>query len=103
MLAIDSAISTTGAALRTAVMAAQAAAAQRLALGHLEAARQARGAMATQAEALQAGITVREHETEALRVAWSDMRAALDEVDSRKAAALRSISSADRQLTRPKG
>ena len=102
MLAIDSAISTTGAALRTAVMAAQAAAAQRLALGHLEAARQARGAMATQAEALEAGIVAHEHQTEALRVAWSDMRAALDEVDARKAAALRSISSADRQLSRPK-
>ncbi len=102
MLAIDSAISTTAAALRTAVIAAQAAAAQRLALGHLEAAQKARGAMVIQSEALEAGIAAHERQTEALRSAWAEMRAALDEVDARKAAALRSISSADRELTRPK-
>ena len=102
MLALDSAISTTAAALRTAVIAAQAAAGQRLALERVEAVRQARGAMASQADALEAGVVVRQRQTEALRAAWSQMRAALDEVDARKAAALRSISSADRELTRPK-
>jgi uncharacterized protein YaaN involved in tellurite resistance len=101
-LAIDTAISTTAAALRTAVMAAQAAASQRIALEHVEAAQRARGAMAIQADALETGVAMRQRQTEALRVAWSDMRAALDEVDARKAAALRSISSADRELTRPK-
>ena len=103
MLAIDSAISTTAAALRTAVLAAQAAASQRLALEHVEAARMARGAIESRAQAIKAGAAIRTGETEALRAAWAEMRAALDEVDARKAAALRSISSADRELTRPKG
>jgi uncharacterized protein YaaN involved in tellurite resistance len=102
MAAVAMAISTTAAALHTAVLAAQAAASQRLALGHLEAAEKARGAMADQASALEAGIAVRGKHTEELSSAWSEMRAALDRVDEQKARALRSISSADLELTRPK-
>jgi uncharacterized protein YaaN involved in tellurite resistance len=99
---VDSAIATTGAALHTAVLAAQAAASQRVAVEHLEAARQARGALADQASALEAGIAARAERTAALRSAWEEMRAALDRVEEQKARALRSISTADRELTRPK-
>ena len=101
MSAVALALSTTATALRTAVLAAQAAASHRLALSHLEAAQAARGAMATQASALEAGIAAHQRETAELGTAWSEMRAALDRVEERKAAALRSISSADRQLPRP--
>jgi uncharacterized protein YaaN involved in tellurite resistance len=100
--AVASAVSTTGAALRTAVLAAQAAATQRMAIEHLEAARQARGAMADQALALEAGIAAGAGQAAALSSAWDDVRAALDRVEEQKARALRSISTADRELTRPK-
>jgi uncharacterized protein YaaN involved in tellurite resistance len=100
--AVAQAISTTATALRTAVLAAQAAASQRLALEHMEAAARARGAMAVQASALEAGMTARAAQTDALATAWSEMRAALDQVEARKVQALRSITSADRELTRPK-
>jgi uncharacterized protein YaaN involved in tellurite resistance len=100
--AVASAIDTTSAALRTAILAAQAAASQRLALEHIEAARRAQGVMEDQASALEAGMAARASETEALAAAWSEMRAALDRVEDQKARALRSISSADRELTRPK-
>jgi uncharacterized protein YaaN involved in tellurite resistance len=99
---VAQAVSTTATALRTAILAAQAAASQRLALEHMEAARRARGAMADQASALEAGIAVRAAQTEAIAAAWSEMRAALDQVEARKVQALRSITSADRELTRPK-
>jgi uncharacterized protein YaaN involved in tellurite resistance len=100
--AVAQAISTTATALRTAVLAAQAAASQRLALEHTEAARQARGLMAQQASALEASVAARANQTEALAAAWSEMKAALDRVEERKVQALRSISSADRELTRSK-
>jgi len=100
--AVASAISTTSAALRTAVLAAQAAASQRLAISHLEAARRAQGAIADQAAALEAGIAARIDQAELLKSAWEEMRAALDRVEEQKARALRSISTADRKLTRPK-
>jgi uncharacterized protein YaaN involved in tellurite resistance len=102
LAAVAQAISTTATALRTAVLAAQAAASQRLALEHMEAATRARGAMAVQASALEAGMAARAAQTDALASAWSEMRAALDQVEARKVQALRSITSADRELTRPK-
>jgi uncharacterized protein YaaN involved in tellurite resistance len=100
--AVDSAISTAATAVRTAVLAAQAAASQRMALEHLEAARQARGALASQASALEAGIAARTDRTATLKAAWEEMRAALDRVEEQRTRALRSISTADRRLTRPK-
>jgi len=104
--AVAQAIATTATALRTAVLAAQAAASQRLALEHLDAVRKASGAMAEQASALEAGLTVTAAQASAqtgtMARAWSDVRTALDQVEARKVAALRSISNADRELTRPK-
>lgn len=38
---------------------------------------------------------------ETLRGAWAEVSAALDRVDAQKAEALRTISSADRELTHP--
>ncbi len=100
--AVASAISTTSAALRTAVLAAQAAASQRLAIGRLEATRRAESAIADQALAFEAGMAAQPDQTELLKSAWEEMRAALDRVEEQKVRALRSISTADRELTRPK-
>jgi uncharacterized protein YaaN involved in tellurite resistance len=100
--AVASAIATTTAALRTAVMVAGAAASQRVALGQLEAARLAASTMADQAAALEAGVSGPEGRVAMLRQAWAEVNAALDRVDAQKARVLRTISEADRELTRPK-
>jgi uncharacterized protein YaaN involved in tellurite resistance len=100
--AVTSAITTTTAALRTAVMVAGAAASRRIVLEQLEAARQAAGAMADQAAALEAGVAGPEGRVAMLREAWREVYAALDRVDAQKAQVLRTISEADRELTRPK-
>lgn len=100
--AVALAISTTTAAMRTAVMTAQAAASQRIALGHLQAAQLAASTMADQAAFLEAGATGQGGEVAALRQAWGEVYAALDRVDAQKAQVLRTIADADRQLTRPK-
>jgi uncharacterized protein YaaN involved in tellurite resistance len=100
--AVASAIATTTAALRTAVMVAGAAASQRVALGQLEAARLAASTMADQAAALEAGVSGSEGRVAMLRQAWAEVNAALDRVDAQKAQVLRTISEADRELTRPK-
>lgn len=99
--AVASAISTTSAALRTAVMVAGAAASQRLALQQLEAARMTASTMADHAAALEAGVSGPEGRVAMLRQAWEEVYAALDRVDAQKAQVLRKISEADRELTRP--
>ena len=100
--AVASAISTTTAALRTAVMVAGAAASQRMALQQLEAARIAASTMTDHAAALEAGVSGPGGRVAMLRAAWADVYAALDRVDAQKAEVLRTISQADRELTRPK-
>ena len=100
--AVASAISVTTAAMRTAVITAQAAAGQRVALGHLQAAQLAADTMADQAAALEAGTTGPGGRVAELKQAWGDVYAALDRVDARKAQALRTIAEADRELTKPK-
>jgi len=100
--AVASAISTTTAAMRTAVMTAQAAASRRMAMEHLQAARLAVGTMADQAAALEAGTTGPAGGAVVLKQAWAQVYAALDRVDAQKAQVLRTISEADRELTRPK-
>ena len=100
--AVASAISTTAAALRTAVMVASAAASQRCVLEQLEAARLAASTMSDQAAALEAGVSGPGGRVDMLRQAWTEVYAALDRVDAQKAQVLRTISAADRELTRPK-
>ena len=100
--AVASTISTTTAALRTAVMVANAAASHRLALEQLDAARLAASALSGHAAALEAGVTGPEGRVAMLREAWGEVYAALDRVDAQKAQALRAIAQADRELTRPK-
>jgi hypothetical protein len=100
--AVASAVTTTMAAMRTAVMTAQAAASQRIALGHLHAAQLAATSMAEQAAALEAETAGPGGAVAALKLAWSDVQAALDRVDARKAQAVRTIAEADRELTLPK-
>lgn len=100
--ALATAITTTTTAMRTAVMAAHAAASQRLALGQLHAAQQATSAMANHMAALEDGTTGPSGRVAVLRDAWSEVYAALDRVDAQKAEVLRTISQADRELTRVK-
>jgi uncharacterized protein YaaN involved in tellurite resistance len=100
--AVASAIATTTAALRTALMVAGAAASNRMALEQLEAARMAASTMTDQAAALEAGVSGPEGRVAMLRQAWSEVNAALDRVDARKAEVLRTMAEADRELTRPK-
>jgi uncharacterized protein YaaN involved in tellurite resistance len=100
--ALATAITTTTTAMRTAVMAAHAAASHRLALGQLHAAQQATSAMANHAAALEDGTSGPSGRVAVLRDAWSEVYAALDRVDAQKAQVLRTISQADRELTRPK-
>ncbi len=100
--AVASAVATTTAAMRTAVITAQAAASQRIALERLQAARMAAGTMADHASVLEAGAAGPGGRVATLKHAWSEVNAALDRVDSRKAEALRMIAEADRELTRPK-
>jgi uncharacterized protein YaaN involved in tellurite resistance len=100
--AVASAISTTTAAMRTAVMTAQAAASRRIALGYLQAARLAASTMADHAAALEAGTTGPAGGAAVLKQAWGEVYAALDRVDAQKAQVVRTIAQADRELTRPK-
>jgi uncharacterized protein YaaN involved in tellurite resistance len=100
--AVASAVSTTSGAMRTAIMTAQAAASRRMAMEHLQAARLAADTMADQAAALEAGTTDPAGGAAVLRQAWGDVYAALDRVEAQKAQVLRTISQADRELTRPK-
>ena len=100
--AVASAISTTSAALRTAMMVASAAASQRSVLEQLEAARLAARTMSDHAAALEAGVSGPGGRVEMLRDAWGQVYAALDRVDAQKAQVLRTISEADRELTRSK-
>jgi len=100
---VAAAISTTSTALRTAVVVAQAAASQRLVLEHLEAARQAATTMAGHAATLEAEVAGPGGRIDEFKRAWAEVRASLDRVDAQKAEVLRSISSADRELTRSRG
>jgi len=100
--AVASAVSTTTAAMRTAVMTAQAAASRRMAMEHLQVARLAADTMADQAAALEAGTTDPAGGAAVLRQAWGDVYAALDRVEAQKTQVLRTISQADRELTKPK-
>jgi hypothetical protein len=83
-------------------MVAGAAASRRVVLEQLEAARLAAGTMADHAAALEAGVSGPGGRVAMLRDAWSEVYAALDRVDAQKAQVLRTISEADRELTRPK-
>ncbi len=97
--AVASAITTTAGALRTAVMVAGAAASQRTTLEQLAAARLAASTMADHAAALEAEISGPGGHAEMLREAWGEVYTALDRVDAQKARVLKSIASADRELT----
>jgi uncharacterized protein YaaN involved in tellurite resistance len=99
---VASTIGTATAALRTAVMVAGAAASQRIALQRLGAARKAAAAMNDYAATLEAEVSGPEGRVAMLRQAWGEVYAALDRVDAQKAQVLRTISEADRALTRPK-
>ena len=101
--AVAAAVSTTAAALRTAVVVAQAVASQRLALEHLEAARQAASALTESAEALEAGLEDTGGRAEVLRAAWVQVRAALDQVEERKAGVMDAMTAADRKLAGARG
>jgi uncharacterized protein YaaN involved in tellurite resistance len=100
--AVAEATTTTAAAMRTAVMVAQAAASQRATLEQLDIAGEATQAMADQAAELEARLPDSRTRVGMLQQAWAEVSAALDRVDAQKAEALRTISSADRELTRPK-
>ena len=97
--AITAATTTTASAMRTAVMVAQAAASQRATLEQLEAAGEATQAMAVQAAEMEARLPDSRARVGMLQQAWAEVSAALDRVDAQKAEALRTISSADRELT----
>src|ERR1035437_6809752 len=99
---VASTISTTTAALRTAVMVAGSAASHRMALEQLGAARLAASAMTDHVAALEAGVSGPEGRVAMLREAWGEVYAALDRVDTQKAQVLRTISEADRELTKPR-
>jgi len=100
--AVAEATTTTAAAMRTAVMVAQAAASQRATLEQLEAAAEATAAMADQADEMEARLPDTRSQVGMLQQAWAAVSTALDRVDAQKAEALRTISSADRELTGPK-
>ena len=101
---MGTATATTAAALRTAVMVAQAVASQWSALEQIEAASAAAGAMADDANALlerqsaaiRDGVAGAGARVAMLQHAWDEVFAALDRVDAQKAQAQRTISSADR-------
>ena len=98
--AMGTATTTTAAALRTAVMVAQAVASQRMALEQIAAAGAAAGAMVDDADALleRQSVSLRDGVAGAgtrvamLQHAWDEVFAALDRVDAQKAQALRTIS-----------
>jgi uncharacterized protein YaaN involved in tellurite resistance len=97
--AIAAATTTTASAMRTAVMVAQAAASQRATLEQLEMAGQVTQAMADQAAEMEARLPDSRARVGMLQQAWAEVSAALNRVDAQKAEALRTISSADRELT----
>jgi uncharacterized protein YaaN involved in tellurite resistance len=97
--AVAEATNTTAAAMRTAVMVAQAAASQRATLEQLDMAGEATQAMADQAAEMEAQLPNSRARVGMLQQAWAEVSAALDRVDAQKAEALRTISSADRELT----
>jgi len=97
--AVAEATTTTAAAMRTAVMVAQAAASQRATLEQLDMAGEATQAMADQAAEMEAQLPDSRARVGMLQQAWAEVSAALDRVDAQKAEALRTISSADRELT----
>jgi uncharacterized protein YaaN involved in tellurite resistance len=100
--ALATATTTTAAALRTAVMVAQAVAGQRMAAQQMEAAGAAAGDMAEDASALlerqsaavKDGLDRAGARVAMLRHAWDEVFSALDRVDAEKEQALRAISSA---------
>jgi uncharacterized protein YaaN involved in tellurite resistance len=102
ILALATATTTTAAALRTAVMVAQAVAGQRMAIEQMEAAGAVAGAMAEDAGALvdRQSAAVREGLARAsarvavLKRSWDGVFAALDQVETEKERALQTISSA---------
>jgi len=96
--ALDAAISTTAAALRTAVLVAQAVAGRRVALVRVEAARRAARELAESAATLEAGARSAGDEAESLRAAWAQVRATLEQVEARRAQVLDAIASADRDI-----
>jgi uncharacterized protein YaaN involved in tellurite resistance len=97
--AVGSAVDVASAALRSAALAAQAAAGHRIAIQHSEAARIAAGTMADHAEILEASVSGPDGHVARIRDAWTEIRASLDRVEEQKAAALRAMASADRELT----
>ncbi|HEY5486775.1 MAG TPA: toxic anion resistance protein [Candidatus Limnocylindrales bacterium] len=97
--AVAEATNTTAAAMRTAVMVAQAAASQRATLEQLDMAGEATQAMADQAAEMEAQLPDSRARVGMLQQAWAEVSAALDRVDAHKAEALRTISSTDRELT----
>jgi uncharacterized protein YaaN involved in tellurite resistance len=97
--AIAAATTTTASAMRTAVMVAQAAASQRATLEQLDIAGEVTQAMADQAAEMEAQLPDSRARVGMLQQAWAEVSAALDRVDAQKAEALRTISSADRELT----
>jgi len=100
--ALATATTTTAAALRTAVMVAQAVAGQRMAAQQIEAAGAAAADMAEDAGALverqsaavKDGLDRAGARVAMLSHAWAEVFAALDRVDAEKERALRAISSA---------
>jgi uncharacterized protein YaaN involved in tellurite resistance len=121
--AIGEATNSTAAALRTAVMVAQAAAAQRVTMERLDAAADVQEALSEMARRRAAGqrgsgdsrsVPLGGSGSDAadapdsgdrvavLKQAWDEVFAALDRVETQKARARQTISAADRELTRPK-
>ena len=107
--AMGAASATTAAALRTAVMVAQAVAGQRLAMEQIGAADRAAEQMAGDASALvdrqyaalQRGIAGAGTRMTMLQRAWDEVFAALDRLDAQKEQGLRTISTADRERALP--
>jgi len=99
--AMETATTTTAAALRTAVMVAQAVAGQRIALEQMEIAHRATAAIAGQAEALQDHLRDSGARMAMLQAAWAEVYGALDRVDAQKEQARRALYSASGRLTGP--
>ncbi len=99
--AMETATTTTAAALRTAVMVAQAVAGQRIALEQMEIAHRATAAIAGQAEALQDHLRASGARMAVLQAAWAEVYGALDRVDAQKEQARRVLSSASGRLASP--
>jgi len=92
--AMETATTTTAAALRTAVMVAQAVAGQRMALEQMEIAHRATAAIVGQEEAMQNHLRDSGARVATLHAAWAEVDAALDRVDAQKEQARLALSSA---------